>query len=185
MRITSGILRNRRFEIPVADTRPTMESVREAMFSSLGGTFTGQCVLDLYAGSGSLGLEAWSRGAEQVAFVDNNSKIIDQINKTISMFKNNALGKTVVFQADVLRWIKSHTCQYDIIFADPPYELSNAFENILQSIQDGSVLTEQGRVVYELRAKQKFEVPPTWKILRDKRFGKTRFLILQKEKKHE
>ena len=101
------------------------------------------------------------------------------------MFKNNALGKTVVFQADVLRWIKSHTCQYDIIFADPPYELSNAFENILQSIQDGSVLTEQGRVVYELRAKQKFEVPPTWKILRDKRFGKTRFLILQKEKKHE
>ena len=73
MRITSGWLRNRRFEVPKGDVRPTMESVREALFSSLGGSCEGWRVLDLFAGSGALGLEAWSRGAEHVRFVEKQS----------------------------------------------------------------------------------------------------------------
>jgi len=70
MRITSGILRNRRFNVPKQDVRPTQERVREAIFSSLGGTCEGMKVLDLFAGAGGLGLEAWSRGAESVTFVE-------------------------------------------------------------------------------------------------------------------
>ena len=63
IRVTSGILKGRRFDVVGEAVRPTMESVREAIFSSLGGSCKGLRVLDLYAGSGSLGLEAWSRGA--------------------------------------------------------------------------------------------------------------------------
>lgn len=181
MRITSGILRNRRFEIPEKEVRPTMESVREALFSSLGGSCNNWSFLDLYAGSGSVGLEAWSRGATHVTFIEKDIHIANKLEKTISNMDSDELGSTEVIHADVLHGIRTYKNRYDVIFADPPYDLENALIGTLDIINKSSVLADNGRVVYELRRKQEVALPLGWLILRDKCYGKTRMLILKKE----
>lgn len=182
MRITSGILRNRRFEVPDSEVRPTMESVREAIFSSLGGTCEDLKVLDLFAGSGALGMEAWSRGADSVTFVEQHSNVWKNLQKNIQGLESNELGKTKVFKSDAVRWLSRAGEQFDLILADPPYDLPDAMENTLAGIVEYSVLKEDGILVYEMRSKGDPAVSRDWKILRDKKYGKTRVLILKLNK---
>ena len=185
MRITSGILRNRRFEVPNEEVRPTMESVREAIFSSLGGTCESLKVLDLFAGSGALGMEAWSRGAESVTFVGQHSKVCKNLQENIRSFENEQLGTTKCIKADAVKWLGREGGQYDLILADPPYDLPDALLNTLQGIAEHSVLTPDGVLVYELRSRGPIEIPDAWKVLRDKKYGKTRVLILQLNQEEE
>ena len=88
MRITSGILKNRKIKSFDVDIRPTKESVREAIFSSIGGTCKNLHILDLYAGYGSFGLEAWSRGARRVTFVENHKFLTNQLSQFIKDIKD-------------------------------------------------------------------------------------------------
>jgi 16S rRNA (guanine966-N2)-methyltransferase len=178
MRITSGILRNRRFSAPRQEVRPTMEAVREAIFSSLGGC-EGLKVLDLFAGSGGLGLEAWSRGAESVTFVEKHPQVHRDLEKNVRTFNEESLGKTRCIKADAIRWLEHEGARFDLILADPPYDLPDAMVLTLAGIADHSVLTEDGTVVYELRAKGAVEVPAGWTAIRDKKYGKARVLILK------
>jgi 16S rRNA (guanine966-N2)-methyltransferase len=178
MRITSGILRNRRFSVPRQEVRPTMEAVREAVFSSLGGC-EGLKVLDLFAGSGALGLEAWSRGAESVTFVEKHPQVHRDLEQNIRQFNDDLLGGSRCIKADAIRWLEQAGTRFDLILADPPYDLPDAMAMTLAGIMDHSVLTEGGTVVYELRAKGALEVPDGWTAIRDKKYGKTRVLILK------
>ncbi len=178
MRITSGFLRNRRFQVPDQEVRPTMEAVREAVFSSLG-SVEGLDVLDLFAGSGALGMEAWSRGAESVTFVEQHSNVWKNLQRNLEELSHPDLGSTQVIKSDAVRFLKRAGGPYDLILADPPYDLPDAMENTLAGIAGHSVLKPDGILVYEMRAKGDPEVSKDWKVLRDKRYGKTRVLILK------
>ena len=172
-------MRNRRFSVPDQEVRPTMEAVREAIFSSLGGTCEGLKVLDVFAGSGALGLEAWSRGAASVTFVEQSANVWKNLQKNIAALEAPALGKTKAVRHDALRWLERAPTQFDLILADPPYDLPDAMANTLAAIARGSVLTEGGTVVYEMRSKGDPVVSDEWSVSRDKKYGKTRVLILK------
>ncbi|WP_136083094.1 16S rRNA (guanine(966)-N(2))-methyltransferase RsmD [Pontiella desulfatans] len=185
MRITSGLLRNRRFNVPESEVRPTMESVREAVFSSLGGSCAGLKVLDLFAGSGALGLEAWSRGAASVTFVEQHPQVFRNLQANIESLEDEGLGPTKCFKGDAVRWLERAGGPYDLILADPPYDLPDAMANTLEGIARHSVLTGDGILVYEMRSKGDPVVSSHWNIVRDKRYGKTRVLIMKLNKDAE
>jgi len=159
-----------------------MESVREAVFSSLGNV-EGLSVLDLFAGSGALGMEAWSRGAETVTFVEQSSNVWKNLQKNIQSLENNDLGQTKVFKADAVKWLSRAGGAFDLILADPPYDLPDAMENTLAGITEHSVLTPDGILVYEMRSKGDPVISNVWDVLRDKKYGKTRVLILKLKNK--
>ena len=180
MRITSGILKNRTINTLDVDFRPTMESVREAIFSSLGGSFNQKSFLDLYAGSGAVGLEAWSRGASEVIFIEKNKELTNHLSKMIIRLNQDQLGNAKVENLNVTDWLKETTHKFDIVFADPPYSLIDDFKLILDLIYDSSVLTPESILVYELRNKEKIIIDKKWDIVREKRYGKTKILFLKK-----
>jgi 16S rRNA (guanine966-N2)-methyltransferase len=182
MRVVSGILRNRRFQVPKDAVRPTKEQVREAVFSSLGGRCDGWRVLDLFAGAGGLGLEAWSRGAAEVCFVEKNPKVWRVLSDNVEQLREDGLGAVRCVRGDALTFLRSRPPAFDLILADPPYDLPDAMDQTLQGIAAHSVLAPDGRVVYELRSSDRFELPPDWELLRDKVFGAARVLMLKQKK---
>lgn len=176
-------MRSRRFNVPDAEVRPTMESVREAVFSSLGGRCDGLKVLDLYAGSGALGLEAWSRGAESVTFVEQSANVWRNLQKNIETLAHDDLGETKCVKSDAVRWLARAGGKFDLILADPPYDLPDAMVNTLAGIIEHSVLSDDGILVYEMRSKGDPVVSDDWDVLRDKQYGKARVLVLELKKK--
>ena len=182
MRITSGILRSRKFNVPKQDVRPTKEAVREAIYSSLGGTCDGLRVLDLFAGAGSLGLEAWSRGADSVTFVEQNGAVWKNLQTNIAQLENDQLGKTHCIKADAIRWLARAGEQFDLILADPPYDLPDAMALTLAAIAQHSVLTDGGILVYELRSSDAAEVSSEWTVVREKKYGAARVLMLKRNR---
>ena len=123
MNIIGGIYKGRTIAIPKgAKIRPTSNKVREALFNILGGKVPDAAVLDLFAGSGSLGLEALSRGARRAVFVDNDSRCINTIKKNIK--KLGIEGDIKVMQLNAAQGIKklhNNEAKFDLIFMDPPY----------------------------------------------------------------
>ena len=127
MRIIAGTAKGRRLVGPEGTgTRPMTDRAREALFSSLGDTVVGAAVLDLYAGSGSLGLEALSRGAASVVFVEKARPALTALRRNID---HVGLGGQVVAM-DVTRYLDGSEQLADLVFVDPPYALS------LASVQD-------------------------------------------------
>ena len=181
MRITSGYLLNRKFEVPLNEVRPTMEAVREALFSSLGGHCSGLHILDLYAGTGSLGLEAWSRGAASITFVEKDHLAVKTIQRNIDNLHSKDLGSTDVVCEDAIKYLVKAKDKYDLIFADPPYDMVDAFEKTLSAISNAGIFTKSGMLVYEMRKKQEWNLPANWVLKRNKCYGKTRILILSQE----
>jgi 16S rRNA (guanine966-N2)-methyltransferase len=124
MRIIAGEWRGRPLKAPPgAATRPTSDRVREALFSILAARIPGSRVLDLFAGSGALGLEALSRGAKSAAFVDDAAPAIRAIAANLKAFGADA----EVHKADALRFLdaaRRDRAQYDLVFLDPPYRLA-------------------------------------------------------------
>jgi 16S rRNA (guanine966-N2)-methyltransferase len=121
MRVIAGRYGGRRLKAPPgANTRPTADRVREALFSILGDRVTQARVLDLFAGAGTLGLEALSRGAAHATFVDNAPRALAALRANVDALEAEA----EVVRADVLRWLRGAsggTRQYDLVFLDPPY----------------------------------------------------------------
>ena len=183
IRVTSGILKGRRFDVVGEAVRPTMESVREAIFSSLGGTCKGLRVLDLYAGSGSLGLEAWSRGASEVVFVEEDQRTAKQLTDCITLFRCEELAQASVHRAEALRWMQGARGSFDLILADPPYDMPHALEQTVSAVAANSLLREGGKLVYELRASQPVDIPAGWSVAREKKYGKTKVFTLVQEKR--
>lgn len=120
MRIIAGKKRGLKLEtLSGENTRPTLDRVRESLFSILGGTCTNLSVLDVFAGSGSLGLEAFSRGADEVVFIEKNKDAACVVEKNIK--KMNAPENLTLIQEDALNYLKKQDRKFDLIFLDPPY----------------------------------------------------------------
>ena len=123
MKIISGEVKKRKIEVPKG-IRPTQDKVRAMIFDVLGEEIKGAKFLDLFAGSGAIGIEALSRGAEEVIFVEQSKKIREVLKENIRSL--GYLNKTKIISKDALKWLsivhkKLIIENYDIIFADPPY----------------------------------------------------------------
>lgn len=128
------------------DLRPTSAKVRQALFNILRDRIEGSSFLDLYAGTGAVGIEALSRGAEKAVFVDNNSVRVSVISELVVKFgfEDNA----EVVRDDAFRFLTRTDSAFDIIFVDPPYA-SGQTEKVLPLLADGDCLKEGGVIVVE------------------------------------
>ena len=146
IRITGGENRSRLLETPNTTlTKPTMDKVRAGVFSALGDVVSHASVLDLFAGSGSYGFEALSRGAKDATFVELNRETA----KVIQRNANNLKRENITIKIDdVLPFLSGNPGNFDIIFADPPYKL-DVYEKMVNLILEKNILSENGIIVLE------------------------------------
>ena len=163
--------------------RPTMDHVKESLFNILGDTIIDQKVLSLFAGSGSLGLEALSRGASHVTFVDRQTISIQAIEKNLAMLgvEEEAFD---VYQRDALSLIERFFRQkhfFDIIFLDPPY-YQDFIKKTLLKLEAFDILTRFSYLVLEHAKDEPVEPGDFWTVLRTRKFGATHITILPKKR---
>ena len=146
IRITGGEDRSRLLETPNTTlTKPTMDRVREGVFSALGDDVRGAKVLDLFAGSGSYGFEALSRGAESATFVDSSYDAIKVLRRNAEVLKRSNISIKI---SDVLSFLSGNPGNFDIVFADPPYKLE-VYEDVVKLLIERNILSENGIIVLE------------------------------------
>ena len=179
MRITSGVFGGRNLFVPKSDAiRPTQDRVREALFSILQCEIAGAAFLDLFAGTGSVGLEALSRGAASATFVEMNAKHLEVLRSNVGAMAQAA--RTDVVRADAYRFMAAYSGPgFDIAFADPPYALGEekGYASVLATLAGRGVVKPGGLFVAEMTSVQKAEETPGWELLRDRTYGKTRLCI--------
>ena len=184
MRIIAGSARGRRIEAPAGrHTRPTLDRVRENLFNMIQGYVQGSKVLDLFAGSGSLSLEAISRGAESAVLVDS-----DRLAHNAERNNTDALGfgdRVTLFHTDwlnAIRKLRLQSCEFDLVFLDPPYamtDLSKVFDEL------EPLIGEESLVVLEHESKAQISVPGKYEAIRERSWGFCSVTIYRKQKKGE
>jgi 16S rRNA (guanine966-N2)-methyltransferase len=180
VRVIAGRAGGLRLVVPKARVRPTMDRVKAAMFSSLGEMVIDACVLDLFAGSGGLGIEALSRGAKSVLFVDEDRQSIAAIEENLSKAKFEGL----VRQQDVFDFLKraKATEKFRLIFADPPYEQMRSGERFTERLLANEnlprLLESNGLFVLEKRPNEGVPATALWNMVRVKKYGATEVLML-------
>ena len=172
MRIISGEFRSRKIVFPKSKlTRPMMDRMKETVFNILGEAVQGTAVLDLFAGSGSLGLEALSRGAKKVTFVENGPWAVKTIHQNLEALhlKKNAS----VMDKDVLKAIQRLESKgkiFQLIFLDPPYN-QGLVKKILISLEGSAIVTPLTKIVLHHSRQEKLpETLERFQVLREKRF---------------
>ena len=174
MRVVAGSAGGRRLRAPAGGRlRPTSERVREAIFSSLGslGAVEGARVLDLYAGTGALGIEALSRGAASATFVDSDREAVGAIRANLE-----ATGfEGTVVRSDVLRFLRDTPQTFDLALADPPYAFVE-WPALLALLPADLAVLESGKPV---------EGAPGWVILRSRRYGDSVVTLARRQARQE
>lgn len=158
MRVIAGEFKGYTLTGPKSEkTRPTTDVVKEAIFCKLAYDVDEAVVLDLFAGSGALGIEALSRGASDVDFVDFNNNAVSLTKKNLShIYKNAKMTNVQVYKSDCRSFLNKTLKTYDIIFLDPPYD-SKLYEECLQIIFDKKLLNKDGIIVCEHTTDFKFD----------------------------
>jgi 16S rRNA (guanine966-N2)-methyltransferase len=180
MRIIAGSAGGVRLAVPKHGVRPTMDRVKAAIFSSLGEAIIGARVLDLFAGSGALGIEALSRGASSATFVENDRRSAEAIEKNLA--KTNLGGR--VRHQDVFDFLsrRSSADKFQIIFADPPYEKSHQGQTHTETLLNNEILPQllelNGIFVLEKRPSETISELKLWRVIRQKTYGATEVLFL-------
>ena len=195
------MLRGQRIDVPGGKVRPTQDRVRQALFSSLGDRVPGCRFLDLFAGSGAVGLDAWSRGARQVCWVEADGRTFSTLRENIARLCGNAGagaairgarapepqtvsrdgGGLLLVRADALRFLEEGDGPWDVIFADPPYgaqERSAWAGRIARAAWMGTALAPQGLMIIEQRHRQVTETVPGWQVMDRRTYGDTELLLL-------
>jgi 16S rRNA (guanine966-N2)-methyltransferase len=181
MRVIAGSAGGLRLAVPETDVRPTMDRVKAAIFSSLGDRIIDARVLDLFSGTGALGIEALSRGAASAVFVDENRAAVRTIEQ--NFVRTKLRGR--VRQQEVFAFLESPATRerYDIIFADPPYEKTKAGGEftrlLLDNVNLASLLELDGLFILEKRPEEKLFSSPLWNVVRAKTYGATEVLFLE------
>lgn len=175
-RIVAGSAGGRRIEVPARGTRPTSDRVREALFSALESAvgLDGARVLDLYAGSGALGLESLSRGAEHVTFVEADRRASGVLRRNVSVLGFTAAARLEQATVDAVLH-RAPWRAFDLVLADPPYDVEPAHLDHVCSLLTRHGWTEAGSVVVVERSARSAE--PAWSppltATRSKRYGGT------------
>lgn len=172
MRVITGSARGAKLRtLEGLSTRPTSDRVKEALFNIIQFQVEGRRVLDLFAGSGQLAIEAMSRGAAYAVLVDQSPEAVKVIKENLKKVKFDQQAS--VFQSDYLRFLSTTREKFDIIFLDPPYA-EKMLENALQKISEIDILTEGGIIVCE-RPRDKVMPAAVGDLIcsRDYNYGKT------------
>jgi 16S rRNA (guanine966-N2)-methyltransferase len=174
-RIIAGAWRRRRLKFPsVPGIRPSPDRVRETLFNWLRDQVVGARCLDLFAGSGALGLEALSRGAAEAVFVDRERQVIDTLRTHVATL--GAQGVELV-QADALVWLKNPAKPFDIIFLDPPFD-ADLLPQVATTLVAGGWLKPRAQVYVEYPAERPPELQAVWEMLRESRAGRVGFRLM-------
>jgi 16S rRNA (guanine966-N2)-methyltransferase len=184
MRIIAGLAKGMPLAAPRTGVRPTADRIREAVFSSLGARAVGARVLDLFAGTGALGLEAASRGAVSVLFVENARSAIECLERNLATFRRNreVACEFSVARAAVeaqLRKLETMNETFSLIFADPPY--GQEAQELLRDEVLPQLLADDGLLVLESAKRDALAVTAPWESVREAIYGDTRVDFLRRK----
>ena len=178
VRITSGEWKNRNLEVPDIDgLRPTSERVRETLFNWLMPSINKSVCLDLFAGSGSLGFEALSRGAKHCTFVEKSKLAFRQIKTTRTSL--NALNSEA-HNCDAIDFLSSvHNHNFNLVFLDPPFSDDYLISSI-ESIHEYQLVSRGGYIYIEFNKNNDlFDLPDNWSVIRKKIYGNVCFILIE------
>lgn len=177
MKIISGKYKGRNIEgFTIDGTRPTMDRVKESLFAMIQNYIDDSNVLDLFSGSGNLGIEALSEGAKHAVLVDYNFKAIKVINSNL---KTIGIDNVNVLNMDYKKAIESIDEKFDIIFLDPPYK-TNYIEESIKLIAKYNILSNEGIIICESDSLDKIIYNDNYKCIKDKKYGDKYIVILKK-----
>jgi 16S rRNA (guanine966-N2)-methyltransferase len=184
MRVTGGELGGRMLRVPARGVRPTADRVRESVFMILSPRLPGASILDLYAGSGALGIEALSRGAERCLFVESDRQAVAVLGQNLARLGLG--GRSAIAQAPVERWLEraDRRLRFDLVLMDPPYR-APGIAAVLRALVAGGRLAAGGRLVFEhdrrLTIPAAEDMDPWFRVEDERRYGDTivSFLALE------
>lgn len=178
MRIIAGKAGRLAIKVPSAVARPTTDFVRQAIFSILSEKTDGARVLDLFAGSGAIGLEALSRGAASCVFVDEHRQAVAVIGENLA---KSRLENGRIVKSEALSFLKRDTATYDLIFADPPYYKHPGDKDHVRSLLESEFLPPRlapgGWFISEISSNQPTPEAPAWTLVGRREYGSSAILI--------
>lgn len=179
LRIIGGDWRGRRIRFPgEGGIRPTPDRVRETLFNWLMAQVQGSRCLDLFAGSGALGLEALSRGAAHVTFVERDRENAARLRETVTLL---APGRATVIEADALAWLQGTPAGFDIVFLDPPFSAGILAES-MQRLESRGFLVPGACIYIEMPASAGLPaLPPGWRPHRSGRAGAVGYHLARRQ----
>jgi len=180
LRIIGGNWRGRRLRFPPSpEIRPTPDRVRETLFNWLGARVAGARCLDLFAGSGALGLEALSRGATHVTFVERDGPAARELNLRLVEWGAASSGTANVERSDALRFLARPAQQpFDIVFLDPPFA-GGLLSQAAEGLERGAWLAPGAWIYVECAARDGLPaLPPAWSLLKAKQAGEVGYHLL-------
>ena len=178
LRIIGGVWRGRKLRFaPTAELRPSPDRVRETLFNWLAGHIAGARCLDLFAGSGALGLEALSRGAAHCLFTERDGNTLRTIRAHLRTLRCSSAG---TLQADATRWLQqgpADSLPFDVVFLDPPFA-RDLLGRVCVLLEQNQWLAPAARIYVESgRRRPSAEVPANWHCLHDKKAGELRYRL--------
>lgn len=179
MKVISGIYKGRNIEgFTINGTRPTMERVKESLFAMIQDKINNGIILDLFSGSGNLGIEALSEGASFAYFVDHHKVAYETIKKNL---KTIGIENSHVLLSDYLKALKyyfENNISFDCIFLDPPYD-TDYIEKSLKKIKEYNLLKPNGIVVCESNSLDKIIYEDMYKMIKNRQYGDKYIVILE------
>ena len=160
------------------DLRPTPDRAKETLFNWLGQDLNKMYCLDLFSGTGALGFEAFSRGAQKVTFVERNKEYLQKIKKVF--LETNEKADCDFFCAECLEWIQNNISEikYDLIFIDPPFN-KNLIHDLLAAILEKELLSKNGQIYFEFEKKFDLEIPESLTLKKKKSLGKKSYVLAE------
>ena len=179
IRITGGKWKGKKIFFDLSDDlRPTPDRAKETLFNWLGQNLSEMHCLDLFSGTGALGLEAFSRGAKRITFVEKNKDYLQKIKKVYSdmSVKENC----EFFCAECLDWVKNYKSKtkYDLIFIDPPFN-KNLIDDLLSSILNKDLLSKSGKIYFEYEKKLELKIPDSLSLKKEKNLGRKKYVLAE------
>ncbi|MDO5725944.1 MAG: 16S rRNA (guanine(966)-N(2))-methyltransferase RsmD [Tissierellia bacterium] len=180
MRIISGIRKGKKLKSPKnMDQRPTLDRVKESVFNIIKGEIQEKTVLDLFAGSGNIGIEFISRGAKMVYFIDNDQEAYNLINYNLKDARLEDFAK--VIKLDSMKFLKSSNKSFDLIYIDPPYNKKYLYEKTLKIISMNKLLKANGKIILEKQNGVKIKNEDLFNIIDSRKYGDTIILFLEEK----
>lgn len=178
IRIIAGQWRGRKLKVPDKQgLRPTPNRVRETLFNWLAMYLPGSRCLDLFTGSGALGIEAASRGAQEVLLVEKNYDIVQNLRQQLLNFKS--ANKLDILHADGLQFLKGSPKAFDIVFLDPPFG-QDLLNPACRLLEEGGWLSPQAFIYLETEVSGELSLPSSWQIIRRKQAGQVSVFLVER-----
>ena len=180
LRIIAGTWRGRTWRFPEGDIRPTPDRVRETLFNWLNADIAGARCLDLFAGSGALGLEALSRGAQRVVFVEQAQVPARELRQTLALWGGESAAAAQLYVLDANRYLAGAAERFDVVFLDPPFA-AGLLKPVAERLEAGQWLTP-GAVIYaECPSREALPaLPATWTLAKSGRAGEVGYHLLRR-----